>query len=124
MANLKINGLKGSEVLEIKAAVVKVMESAAGVEITEDPDITEERDGTCQMSFRKKQSSLAELTKIYERLGRNFGIELIHQKDATAIVLNAPKEDFAKLIGKQMQAKQPDLNFTPKEENKQQTLNG
>ena len=65
MANLKVEGLRGSEVLKIKAAVVEVMENAAGISITEDPDIKHDAArNLCQMSFKKKDTNLGELSKI------------------------------------------------------------
>lgn len=116
MANLKIEGLKGSEVLKIKAAVVETMENSAGITATEDPDIKELSDGSCQMSFKKKESSLSEMNKLHEKLGKNFEVNVIWMKDMLSIILSAPKEDFARLIGKNLEkhepsAPQPGLNF-------------
>ena len=106
MANLKIEGLKGSEVLKIKAAVVETMENSAGITATEDPDIKELPDGSCQMSFKKKDTTLSELSKIKMKLGEKFDIEINHGKDAMQIILNAPTEAFTRLIGKEMPAVQ------------------
>lgn len=101
MANLKIDGLKGSEVLQIKAAVVKVMEDAANFSATNDPDLTEEG-GNYKMSFRKGRTSLEELEKIQSSLGKNFKINLAAaSKDDITITLAASKNDFTHLIGKQ-----------------------
>ena len=103
MANLKVEGLRGSEVLKIKAAVVEVMENAAGISITEDPDIKHDAvKGLCQMSFKKKDTTLSELSKIKMKLGERFDIEINHGKDAMQIILNAPTEAFTRLIGKEM----------------------
>lgn len=98
MANLSINGLSGSQVLKIKVAVVEVMEKSAGITITEDPDISQDaKTGICRMLFKKKETSFDELSKIRERMGERFDIRLVHQKDAIAIVLDAPIESFTAL---------------------------
>ena len=113
MANLKIEGLKCSEVLEITAAVVKVMEDAADFNAMTDPDLIE-KDGTCSILFRKAQTSLEELTKIQSRLGRNFKIDVeAATKEELAISLKAGKNEFTQLIGKQLEQKtsNPGLNF-------------
>lgn len=105
MANLKVEGLRGSEVLKIKAAVVEVMENAAGISITEDPDIKNDTArNLCQMSFKKKDTNLGELSKIKMKLGEKFDIDIQHSKEAMQIILNAPTEAFTRLIGKEMPA--------------------
>ena len=119
MINLKLEGLTGSEVLKIKAAVGEIMEKYAGVVIVEDPDIREDPEGICQMSFKKKKTSLEELNKIQDRLGKNFSIDLDNQKEGFVIILKAPKDDFAKLIGKTPAPKQPGLDFNGEGEGKQ-----
>lgn len=98
MANLSINGLSGSQVLKIKVAVVEIMEKSAGITITEDPDINQDaKTGICRMLFKKKETSFEELARMRERMGEKFDIKLVHQKDAIAIVLNAPIESFTAL---------------------------
>lgn len=106
MANLKVEGLMGSEVLKIKAAVVEVMEKAAGVTITEDPDIKHEADkDVCQMSFNKKDSSLEELSKIQQELDDKFSIGIVHTRECIKIILTAPTAAFTRLIGKDLPKK-------------------
>lgn len=103
MANLKINGLTGSQVLEVKTAVAKIMERDAGIQITEDPDIVQNAlADTCQMSFKKKDITYKELSKINNRMGEKFDIRLVHAKDAIQIVLEAPTEAFTTLAHIQM----------------------
>ncbi len=100
MANLKMDGLKGSEVLRIKAAVVTVMEDAADFSATSDPDLKEE-DGIYKMSFRKRNTSLEELENVQKSLGKNFNISVASaSKDEITITLSAGKNDFTHLIGK------------------------
>lgn len=100
MANSKFDGLMGSEILKIKAAVLEVMEGV-GFNSQEEVGLKESSaDDTWSMVFPKKSIELRELRDVSHKLGKNFNIRLeAHSKDVFDIILEAPKDEFKKLLG-------------------------
>ena len=103
MANLKLTGIKGSEILWIEAAVLEVLEEAQ-FDLQDDVDISlrqSETEGVWNMRFEKAATNLAELSGIQSKLGKDFTMS-IFPKDKTRLVimLEAPKEEFTKLLNK------------------------
>lgn len=101
MEQTVLQSLKGSEKYRIIAAVLEIMEkaqfeSSSSVELKEN----KEKD-IWEMSFVKRTTNLDELIDVKTELGDNFNIRLEAKNNSQmTICLEAPNEDFMKLIGK------------------------
>lgn len=109
MANSKFDGLMGSEILKIKAAILEVMEGV-GFNSQEEVGLKESSaDDTWSMVFPKKSIELKELKDVNNKLGRNFTIKLeAHSKEVFDIILEAPKDEFKKLLGEKKHNTSPE----------------
>lgn len=98
--NVTLSKMKGSKYHKIVAAVLEVMESA----LTEpQQDVNLQESGTpdvWKMVFVKSSTTLDELVKIKNQLGKNFGVEVVaRDKSSISVIVMAPNSDFLLLIG-------------------------
>lgn len=102
METVTLNEIKGSEYYRIVAAVLEVVEKA----LTEPQrDVTIQQSTTdtdnWKMVFVKKNSSLDELNSIKQELGKNFSVNIQPKDKGTLMIsVEAPSEDFYKLLSK------------------------
>lgn len=97
MINLLVNGIEnGSTVLEIEAAVLRVMEKANFHPKEIDMELTEAKtEGFLVMVFIVKELSIEELEKLHSEFGGNFRINILAKnKSGLFLQVEAPKDDF------------------------------
>lgn len=99
MARLKIEGLKGSEVLQIEAAILGLAESVSeDVELDTDlmPGKVAE---TLQVTLRFTSPELVTLNKLRDRLGNDFTLSLFGKgKSGIFFCITGKKEAFKKMF--------------------------
>lgn len=104
MINLLVNGIEnGSTVLEIEAAVLRVMEKSNIHPHEIDMELTEAKtDGFLVMVFLVKELSIEKLEKLHSEFGGNFRlIILAKNKSGFFLQVEAPKDDFLYLAKRQ-----------------------
>lgn len=92
-------GLKCSETLKIKAAVVEIMENA-GFAVIDGGDLKPaEKEGFFLMSFQRGITSLDELVGISGMLGDNFNISIFpNDKLSINVSVEASLDSFKELL--------------------------
>ena len=100
MEQTVLQAMKGSEYHKIIAAVLEIMEKAQ-FESNANVSLSEKKDSDkWEMSFVKKSTDLDELLDIKTELGDNFNIRIEPGNNKQiSICVEAPCEDFTKLIG-------------------------
>lgn len=96
MINLKLNGLRGSKMLEIQAAVLRIMEDANFEANEINTELTEgKEEGTLMMVFVGQEISLAELNALQLGLGEKFELKILGKsRNDFFLEVTAPREEF------------------------------
>lgn len=99
MINLKLDGLTGSKMLEIQAAVLRIMEEANFEANEINTELSEgKEDGSLMMVFVGQEISLAELNALQSGLGEKFSLKILGKsKNDFFLQVSAPKEEFLAL---------------------------
>lgn len=100
MINLSLNGFEeGSKILEIEAAVLRVMEKTSIRPKKIDTELCEAKtEGCLMMTFVVKEASLDELLNLKKEFGIEFSITIIGKSRSELFLkLEAPRENFLNL---------------------------
>ena len=100
MINLALNGIeKGSSVLEIEAAVLRVMEKVNFQPKEIDTELTEAKaEGCLVMVFVVKEITVEELVNLQTEFGKNFCLKILGKsKSDIFLQVEAPKAEFLNL---------------------------
>ena len=105
MINLNLNGIKGSEILRIQAAVLDVMERA---DFHPEQISTELSAGKNEnewlMVFTKETAALTDLQKVIQELGGSFNFEILSTGKKTLFLRLVGKiDDYKRLLQKSQQ---------------------
>lgn len=105
MINLNLNGIKGSEILRIQAAVLDAMERAnfhPGQISTELSAGKNENEWL--MVFAKETAALTDLQKVIQELGGSFNFEILSNGKKTLFLRLVGKiDDYKRLLQKSQQ---------------------
>lgn len=115
MINLALNGInKGSSVMEIEAAVLRVMEKVNFQPKEIDTELTDARtEGCLVMVFVVKECTVKELANLQSELGEKFLLKVLGKsKSDIFLQVEAPKDDFLNL-GKRYVYQEPRPMHTP-----------
>ena len=99
MINLKLDGLTGSKMLEIQAAVLRIMEEANFEANEINTELTEgKEEGTLMMVFVAQEISLGELNALKSGLGEKFKLRILGKsRNDFFLEVSAPREEFLTL---------------------------
>ena len=99
MINLLLNDIKGSQILEIEAAVLRSMEKVNFQAKEINMELTEAKEeGALVMVFVAEETNVEELFRLQRELGNNFKIRILgHSKNAIFLKVEAPRDEFLKL---------------------------
>lgn len=109
MINLGVNSLeRGSQILEIEAAVLRVMEKVKFHPKEIDTELTDAKEeGHLVMVFVMSEVTDQELSNLRRELGDKFTIRILGKSKTDIFVqLQAPKEEFEKL-GRRYEYREP-----------------
>lgn len=100
MINLALNSIeKGSQILEIQAAVLRVIEKVNFRPKSIDTELTDaKKDGYLLMVFVSEPVYVEELYKLEQELGTQFKFQILgRSKNDFFVQLEAPADEFLKL---------------------------
>ena len=105
MINLNLNGIKGSEILRIQAAVLDAMERANfhPEQISTELSVGK-NENEWLMVFSKETAALTDLQKVIQELGGSFSFEILSTGKKTLFLRLVGKiDDYKRLLQKSQQ---------------------
>lgn len=105
MINLNLNGIKGSEILRIQAAVLDAMERANfhPEQISTELSVGK-NENEWLMVFSKETAALTDLQKVIQELGGSFNFEILSTGKKTLFLRLVGKiDDYKRLLQKSQQ---------------------
>ena len=105
MINLNLNGIKGSEILRIQAAVLDAMERANfhPEQISTELSVGK-NENEWLMVFSKETAALTDLQKVIQELGGSFNVEILSTGKKTLFLRLVGKiDDYKRLLQKSQQ---------------------
>ncbi len=105
MINLNLDGIKGSEILRIQAAVLDAMERANfhPEQISTEPSAGK-NENEWLMVFTKETAALTDLQKVIQELGGSFSFDILSNGKKTLFLRLVGKiDDYKRLLQKSQQ---------------------
>lgn len=105
MINLNLNGIKGSEILRIQAAVLDAMERANFHPEQISTELSAgKNENEWLMVFTKETAALTDLQKVIQELGGSFNFEILSTGKKTLFLRLVGKiDDYKRLLQKSQQ---------------------
>lgn len=105
MINLNLNGIKGSEILRIQAAVLDAMERANFHPEQISTELSAgKNENEWLMVFTKETAALTDLQKVIQELGGNFSFDILSNGKKTLFLRLVGKiDDYKRLLQKSQQ---------------------
>lgn len=105
MINLNLNGIKGSEILRIQAAVLDAMERANFHPEQISTELSAgKNENEWLMVFSKETAALTDLQKVIQELGGSFNFEILSTGKKTLFLRLVGKiDDYKRLLQKSQQ---------------------
>lgn len=105
MINLNLNGIKGSEILRIQAAVLDAMERANFHPEQISTELSAgKNENEWLMVFAKETAALTDLQKVIQELGGSFNLEILSNGKKTLFLRLVGKiDDYKRLLQKSQQ---------------------
>ncbi len=105
MINLNLNGIKGSEILRIQAAVLDAMERANFHPEQISTELSAgKNENEWLMVFAKETAALTDLQKVIQELGGSFNFEILSNGKKTLFLRLVGKiDDYKRLLQKSQQ---------------------
>lgn len=105
MINLNLNGIKGSEILRIQAAVLDAMERANFHPKQISTELSAgKNENEWLMVFAKETAALTDLQKVIQELGGSFNFEILSNGKKTLFLRLVGKiDDYKRLLQKSQQ---------------------
>jgi hypothetical protein len=105
MINLNLNGIKGSEILRIQAAVLDAMERANFHPEQISTELSAgKNENEWLMVFTKETAALTDLQKVIQELGGSFSFDILSNGKKTLFLRLVGKiDDYKRLLQKSQQ---------------------